>query len=213
MGAWDALYAAGGLSVPGTINTGLGIMYSTSPDNPAPGASYEKAQALQFYWENIRFFPPVVGFPHWRTRPTCAGSTPEETAALNKPNGTSDACKLGADTSAGYPQVNQYLGGVRDVPNLALAMSDPNKWGSDADEFKIRPLQEYIKNSVGFAEMAVDNQVAGGRMNRVCPGKTLALMIGTMFFEEFNRNDWATHDSIGWTATTPFVDSFTLVRR
>lgn len=208
---WDALYAAGGLSVPGTINTGLGIMYSTDGSNPAPGASYERpGQAAQFYWENVRFFPPVVGFPHWKKPPTCAGSAPGATAALLKPDGESEPCTLGADKSTGYPAVNQYVGGVREVPNLALAMSDPRKWGEDSDQFKLRSLEEYQANSVGFAEMAVDHNVSEGRMNRVCPGRNLALMIGTTFFEEFDSTQWHTSDSVTFKATTPFVGGFTL---
>jgi len=208
---WDALYAAGGLSVPGTISTGLGLLYSTSGSNPAPNVAYTKEEAAQFYWENIRYFPPVVGFPHWKTRPTCAGSSAEETAKLNKPNGSAEACPLGnPGFFSGYPDVNQYMGGVREVPNLALAMWDPRKWGDDSDKFVLRPLDDYDNFSVGFAEMAVDNEVADGRMNRICPGRGLALMIGTTFFEEFNQSDWKTPDSISWTSTTPFVGSFTL---
>jgi len=208
---WDALYAAGGLSVPGTISTGLGVLYSTSGSNPAPGVTYAKDEAAQFYWENIRYFPPVVGFPHWSTRPTCAGSSAEDTAKLNKPNGKTQACALGeASFFTGYPTVNQYVGGVRAVPNLAIAMWDPRKWGDDSNEFVLRPLAEYDKYSVGFAEMAVNNSVAEGRMNRDCPGKSLALMIGTMFFEEFDQSLWKTTDSISWKSTTPFVGTFTL---
>lgn len=208
---WDGLYSAGGLSVPGTISTGLGLLYSTDGTNPAPGITYRKDQAAEFYWENIRYFPPVVGFPHWSTRPTCAGSNAEDTASLNKSDGKSEPCKLGAPSFfTGYPTVNQYLGGVRDVPNLALAMWDPKKWGDNSNQFVLRSKKEYDKNSVGFAEMAVDNHVAGGRMNRICPGRSLALMIGSTFFEEFNRTAWATDDSIGWKGATPFVGSFTL---
>merc|ERR1712187_800441 len=122
-----------------------------------------------------------------------------------------EACKLGEPSFfTGYPAVNQYLGGIRHVPNLAVAMWDPRKWGNNSNQFALRPLRDYHENSVGFAEMAVDNLVAKGRMNRKCPGKSLALVIGTMFFEEFNRTKWRTHDSIGWKGTTPFVGSFTL---
>jgi len=127
-----------------------------------------------------------------------------------KPDGESGACKQGEPTSTGYPEVNQYLGGLREVPNLALAMSDPRKWGEDSDKFRLRPLEEYQKNSVAFAEMAVDDKVAEGRMNRVCPGKALGLLIGTTFFEEFDKTQWKTDDGISWSATTPFVGGFTL---
>jgi len=211
---WDALYAAGGLSVPGTINTGLGLLFDSSENSPAQSnIQYNKDKALEFYWESIRFFPPVVGFPHWRTRPTCAGSTADETAKLNKSDGKTEPCKLGSNTWAGYPEVSQYEGGARHIPNLAIAMSDPRKWGSDSAKFKIRPLSDYNNYSVGFAEMAVDNKVAGGRMNRICPGKELALMIGKTFFEEFDKDLWTTSDSISWKVSTPFVGSFTLTAK
>jgi len=211
---WDALYAAGGLSVPGTINTGLGVLYTSNDNNPAPGATYSKSEALQFYWESIRVFPPVVGFPHWTTRPTCVGQDAEETARLQKPNGSSEACPLGGDSMAGFPAVNQFMGGVREVVNIALAMSDPRKWGADATQFKVRALEDYGNYSVGFAEMAVNRNVAGGRMDRVCPGKALALLIGGTFFEEFDPSSWnLAGDDIAWKATTPFVGPFVLASR
>jgi hypothetical protein len=208
---WDALYAAGGLSVPATINTALGVLFSKDESNPFKAATYKKEDALSFYWESIRYFPPVIGMPHWTTRPTCAGSTPEATAALNKPDGKTEPCLLsGNSIFTGYPAVNQFAGGVRVVPNLALAMQDPAKWGASASKFVLRNLSEYRSKSVAFAEMAVNNTVASGRMNRVCPGKELALEIGKVFFEEFDKDLWTSSESITFTRATPFVSSFTL---
>eukprot|EP00928_Gymnodinium_smaydae_P046901 TRINITY_DN31272_c0_g1_i1.p1 TRINITY_DN31272_c0_g1~~TRINITY_DN31272_c0_g1_i1.p1 ORF type:complete len:579 (+),score=102.70 TRINITY_DN31272_c0_g1_i1:80-1738(+) len=212
---FDALYAAGGLSVPSGISTGLATLYSTDASNPFAAKEYAKNESLNFFWEALRYFPPVVGFPHWTTRPTCAGSTPEATAALNKPDGKSEACPLGSNNFfTGYPDVNQYAGGVRAVPNLAIAQRDPRKWGPDAASFRIRPLQDYSENSVGFAEMAVDSSVAGGAMNRVCPGKQLALMIGESFFRQFNRDEWEpSTEGIAFTGVTPFIDEFKLQKK
>jgi len=210
---WDAFYAAGGLSVPTTISTGLGLLFSQDGSNPFPNASFSADQALSFYWENIRVFPPAVGFPHWEKRPTCEGSTDAETAALSGANGSTGACPLGESDPIGarFPRVNQYGGGRRVVSILGLAQADPRKWGTDAGRFVVRPLEEYEKKSLGFAELAVDGGIARGRMNRDCPGKDLALMIGAKFFELFNRGDWAEpHAAIRFQAGPTWVSGFTL---
>jgi hypothetical protein len=208
---FDAFYSAGGLSVPTTISTGVGLLFSEDDSNPFKQASYRVDQALQFYWENLRYFAPVVGFPHWETRPVCAGSTADATQKLNEADGRTKACPLGGEATQGYPNVNQYQGGIRVVPNMAIAQRDLRVWGSDGNEFKIRPVSEYITKSVGFAEMAVDNSVAGGRMNRVCPGKTVALMIGSSFFAAFEKSDWATpRIPITFGSGPSYVSSFTL---
>lgn len=207
---FDTLYSAGGLSVPTTMSTGLGVLFSKDESNPFPQASYPVDQALEFYWENVRYFAPVVGFPHWETRPTCAGRTVAETSALNAPQGQTKACPLGPVVTQGYPAVNQYQGGVRVVPNMALAQRDPRVWGPDGNKFVIRPLAAY-KKSVGFAEMAVDSTVEHGRMNRVCPGKTLALMIGSSFFTIFDKSSWAEpRIPITFGSGPTYVGSFTL---
>jgi len=213
---WDALYAAGGLSVPGTISTGLAVLYSRSSTNPFTQMTYKKNDALSFYWETIRYFPPVLGFPHWETRPTCAGSTAEATAMLNKSDGKTEACPPEPkDFFSGYPKVKQYSGGKRVVPNLGLAMRDPAKWGEDADQFVIRHLDEYKTKSVGFAEMAVNKEIAEGRMDRVCPGKQLALEIGKTFFELFDQGSWEAPfaDWIFIRGVAPFVVPFFLQKR
>lgn len=209
---WDSLYAAGGLSVPGTVGPGLGTLYSTDASNPSQKKRYERSQALEFYWESIRFFAPVVGFPHWATRPDCVGSSEEATAALNESNGKTKSCPFLKNRWTGSKDVNEYMGGIREVPNMALAMRDPAKWGDDASKFGIRNISEYRQNSVAFAEMAVDDDVAGGRMNRICPGKTLALMLGETFFKLFDQSQWKTDDEITFTGLTPFVSAFALSR-
>jgi len=206
--AFDALYSAGGLSVPTTIATGLGLLFSKDQSSPFPQASYPAGKELEFYWENVRYFAPVVGFPHWETRPTCAGSTEAATRGLNAPEGKTKACPLGAVESSGYPKVNQYMGGTRVVPNMALAQRDLRVWGSNGNDFVIR--DDYSK-SVGFAEMAVDNTVAGGRMNRICPGKTLALTIGASFFKAFDKSSWEPcRIPITFGSGPTYVSGFTL---
>lgn len=214
-GTWDAFYSAGGLSVPTNLATGLGLIWSKDSTRPFDASSLDFSRgdvALQFTWENHRYFAPVVGFPHWTTRPTCAGSTAEETAKLNASDGKTQACNWmrGDDLN----DVNQYQGGVRVVPNLALAQLDPAKWGDDAGTFRLRPLKDYRDNSVGFAEPAVNDNIANGAMNRICPGKSLALMIGSEFWKVFAKykDDFEQpDDSIVFGAGPSWVSPFELV--
>jgi len=83
--------------------------------------------------------------------------------------------------------VNQYMGGTREVPNLAMAQVDPEKWGNTAHQFRMRDESEYLQKNQGFAEFAVNDAVAGGGMNRVCPGKSLDLKLGEIFFQVFSE--------------------------
>lgn len=195
-GLWDALYSAGGLSVPGGIATGLGVLFSTHQNNPRQAFTIPPGEERRFFWESIRFYAPVYGFPFWRRRPTCAGSTAEQTAALNRTNGEMEACpRQAVDGRTGFSPVNQWQGGQREVLVLATAQRDKEKWGVDANDFVLRPLIDYETNSVGFAEMASDRRTNEGRMDRNCPGKELALAMGSIFFEVF--------DTTAWTATEP----------
>merc|ERR1719401_2008618 len=214
---WDTISAAGGLSVPSTIGTGLAVLFSTAKNNPFPSGSYQKGQALNFYWEHVRYFAPVVGFPHWQKRPTCEGQTKQQTQRLQQPNGKYKACPKGQDSWwTGYPPINQYQGGIRVVPALALAQRDPRKWGEDANTFKIRSTSTYIKNSVGFAEMAEDPTVQGGKNDRSCPGKDLGLMIGEAFFKHFDASQWEVDgnpEDILFKSGPAYHDAFTLVKK
>mmetsp|Transcript_50010 Transcript_50010/g.160764 ORF Transcript_50010/g.160764 Transcript_50010/m.160764 type:complete len:278 (-) Transcript_50010:52-885(-) len=208
----DGLTFAGGISVPTDMATAVGLLYSTSPTNPYPAREIPPNKELEFFWENIRYFAPVIGFPSWSTRPTCPGLSPNETQSLNKPGGKQEACKEGPKNLAtGFAKVNQWQGGTRQVPNLALAQRDPNKWGPTSNEFVVRNLIEY-KKSVGFAEMAEDNTVAGGKMNRICPGKTLALMIGETFLKLFKKGDWdaVSPESIVFDSGPMWISEFVL---
>jgi len=208
---FDSFSSIGGFSVATTITTGLGLLFSDHSSNPFPTASFTHDQALSFYWENIRFFPPVTGFPHWEKRPTCAGTSEAETAKLNAGDGKTRACTLGQpNLHTKFPEVNQYQGGKRVVGNIALAQQDPKKWGDDAHKFVIRPIEDYGK-SLGFGERAVDASLESGKMNRVCPGKDLALMIGTTFFELFTKDEWAKpRHTIEFTNGPDWVKGFTL---
>lgn len=190
----DTLFSAGGLSVPGGISTALGVLYSTDSSNPAGGPiTYDRAtQSAGIYYEAMRWFAPVVGFPYWSTKPSPA------TTEFN--------CE-------GKPCQNQYQGGVRHVMNLALANRDLRRWGRDAEEFKIRPHGEYVRNFIGFAEMAERNDVDNGRMNRNCPAKSLAIAIGKTFFKKFEQENWQLSpaaDAISFSGSTPFVSEFIL---
>eukprot|EP00440_Ansanella_granifera_P030629 gb/GFBE01033267.1/.p1 GENE.gb/GFBE01033267.1/~~gb/GFBE01033267.1/.p1 ORF type:complete len:553 (+),score=88.53 gb/GFBE01033267.1/:1-1659(+) len=195
-GLWDGLYSAGGLSVPTALQSGLAVLYSTNPTNPSPGYKIPEGEELSFYWETLRFMPPVYSFPHWEvSRPVCVNLSAEETLALNASEGRTQACpKQPVNPQTGFPSVNQWQGGHRVLLGLVSAMKDPAIWGPGADtEFRVRPLEDYNK-SVGFAEMAVDYDVDDGRANRDCPGKDLALLVGKIFWEEFDVNAWEAVD-------------------
>jgi hypothetical protein len=189
----DTFATAGGLSVPGALSTALGVLYSTADSNPAPGLTYNPAtQSAALFYESMRMFAPVVGFPFWTTAPT--------------PATTRFDCN-------GSPCANQYAGGSRTVLNLALAQRDHARWGGDAEKFTLKSMAEYHSNNVGFAEMAEDNTVAGGAMNRNCPAKELAVYIGTQFFKKFDRAGWKlspAQSAIQFGGSTPFVDEFVL---
>lgn len=216
-GLWDGLYSAGGLSVPAGIMSGLAIMYSTSDTNPSLAYTIPKGKELEFFWECIRFIPPVYGFPHWEdSRPVCVDLTAEETLELNKSHGETSACpKLPVNRQTGFPPVNQWIGGHRVVLDLASAQKDPTVWGKGAaTEFRVRPLKDYERKSQGFAEMAVDNDVDDGRSNRVCPGKDLALAVGKLWWEEFNVVEWEAENpdiKIDPEGALVQIASFTLV--
>jgi len=69
-----------------------------------------------------------------------------------------------------------------------------------------------MDNSVGFAEMAEDSSVANGKMNRSCPGKTLALMIGEAFLKLFKKDEWevVSPERIKFTMGPTWVSEFVL---
>ena len=185
----DTLLGAGGLSVPGGISTGLWALYGpTGSYNQFFESSYtlDNKKATEFFYESIRFFAPVVGFPWWTTRPARATN----------------------DTAS------QTAGGHRKILNLAMSSKDPNAWGSDAHKFRVRSLSEYHNNYLGFADLAYDNNVADGAMNRVCPGKTLALQMGKAWFTAWNQGAWCTSDRPEYAEATPFAKTeFTLRKK
>lgn len=194
----DTFAAAGGLSVPSAISTALGVLFSDHATNPA-GTEFSQTysgtgtEPSRLFYESMRVFAPVVGFPWWTTAPT-----PTHMA--------------GSDCE-GAPCANQYQGGERNVLNLALAQRDRAQWGADAETFRLRTHAEYAASFVGFADMAVDSSVAGGKMDRACPGKDLAVQIGSTFFEQFDAGAWQlspAQGSIEFAQVTPFVDEFTL---
>ena len=185
----DTFMSAGGLSVPSGISTALWVMYGdVAPHGDMFPTNYtiDNNDVLPLYYESMRFFAPVVGFPWWDPAPERA---------------TDD---FGS----------QFDGGHRTVLNLAFANRDPNVWGGDAHKFRVRPAAEYYEHFIGFAETAVDETVANGTMNRACPGKTTAIALGQAFLQNFNQSEWAnTGDSKSeFTLVVPFIDSFILAK-
>lgn len=86
--------------------------------------------------------------------------------------------------------MNQYRGGRRTLLNLATALQDGGAWGRDAGVFKVRNRATYEKLGVGFAEQAVNESIANGGMDRKCPAKQLALLLGKVFLSVFEKEDW-----------------------
>merc|ERR1712110_1226240 len=155
----DTLFFAGGLSVPSA-----------------------------FFWESIRFFPPVLGFPWWTQKPEIATCTDDPVSC------------------------NQFNGGVREIQLLGLGQRDPNAWGMDASLFRVRRVSEYAK-SVGFADFAKDDSIANGAMNRNCPAKKLALQLGIAWFKAFDQTAYCYQNNRGnaYRLVTPFIDRFSIV--
>lgn len=216
----DGLLSTGGHFLPYGIRSGLAVLFSTSSSNPGNGQGELVAgHELEFFWECLRMIPPALGIPYWReTRPTCVGMTAEETQELTEYKGRTFACpKLDKNLWTGYPPVNQWDGGHRYVLGILLGQQDPHVWGEGADStFRVRPLQEYEKLSVGFNEMATNYGVNGGRSNRNCPAKELALLLGKLFFEEFDVSAWEAKDAnihIDSRGAASRVQPFTLLPR
>lgn len=217
-GTFDALQFAGGLSIPSSLMTAVALLYSASPMNPArksrsEGFTYEQGKELQFFWESMRFFPPVDSVPFWDVRPLCNGLDRHATDALNKPHGQADACPLGpADNRTGFPDMNVYAGGRRWLLSLALSLRDPTVWGTDASEFRLRPLDVYEKYSTAFAEMAEDPNVADGGADRSCPGRKLALLFASSFLSVFQKEHWSTspNSPIVLQQAVPYVKPYAL---
>lgn len=192
-GFFESLALAGGLSVTGAIHTGTAILFSKHESNPYPQATIPSTPSgpLQFFWEVLRVFPPVAGFPRWETRPTCPGMSRRETAQLQAGGGKSRPCPRQRGLLGSYPKQNQYIGGKRKVLMLALGMEDPAVWGSDAQKFRLREMSTYNEfGGIGFAQMAKDPTVANGNMDRNCPGQDLALLMGKIWFETFRPSEW-----------------------
>lgn len=70
---------------------------------------------------------------------------------------------------------------------LQMALRDPAVWGTDADDFVLRPLREYHALSVAFAEPAVSPQLASGN-SHACPGRDLTFAVAKAFLGEFVRS-------------------------
>ena len=71
----DTLLAAGGLSVPSAISTGLWILYGNTagfPDFFDRSYTLSNYDPAAFMYESMRFFAPVVGLPWWTKKPARA---------------------------------------------------------------------------------------------------------------------------------------------
>mmetsp|Transcript_94946 Transcript_94946/g.292714 ORF Transcript_94946/g.292714 Transcript_94946/m.292714 type:complete len:638 (-) Transcript_94946:67-1980(-) len=174
---------SGGAGGPATAHSGERHRLRPSPPPPAPRPTPGPT--------------PAPGPPANRSAPSeapVAAPADRPESASNRSAGSSathEGCldKVWTDLSRSG-QLGQWGSGQRVVMSIPSAQKSKKAWGRDHREFVLRPLDTYKANSVGFAEMLVDNDFEGGRHNRVCPGKELALMIGASFFKLMNRSAW-----------------------
>lgn len=114
----------------------------------------------------------------------------------------------------GFPWFKDDTLQQRTICNLAMALRDPRVWGDDAEEFKLRPVADYHRLSVAFADQAIDTE--DGTMTRACPAKDYALSFCYAFVRAvFAAGDgWAVEnpDKITFTGSTPFVSEFRFVK-
>jgi len=78
------------------------------------------------------------------------------------------------------------------VANVAVALSDPEVWGEDADEFRMRNVSEYQKYaSIAFADSARGRDGLTPD-SRGCPAKDLSLKVLILFFSKWQQlqNEW-----------------------
>lgn len=67
--------------------------------------------------------------------------------------------------------------------NLSMAQRDPRVWGPEPDAFKLRPLEDYARLSVGFAEPAYSTSHASNAHG--CPAKDLSIVMVCEFLRAF----------------------------
>jgi len=81
-----------------------------------------------------------------------------------------------------FPAVQGFCywrGDTREILSLNAALRDPAVWGPDANCFKLRPVELYRKNHVGFAQPA--KSAAGTFDSKACPGYNLSLDVVQAF--------------------------------
>ena len=65
--------------MPGALSTALGVLYSDDNTNPAKGLAYDRdTQATALFYESMRMFAPVVGFPERPAASRLRGGDGEE---------------------------------------------------------------------------------------------------------------------------------------
>jgi hypothetical protein len=70
--------------------------------------------------------------------------------------------------------------------NLHMAQRDPRVWGPEPDRFRLRPLEEYQRLSVGWAEPAGLHGNASAK-SRSCPAIDLSIVLVCEFLGAFIR--------------------------
>merc|ERR1712087_291221 len=110
------------------IESAMALLNSDDPRFPVE----DRAKNLQendveaFVYELYRLIPQVVGFPWW---------DPEAGYTGNLLHGIG---------SKGTGKSSEFVYGQRTIMQMATALRDPEAWGADAYEFKIRDLDQQM---------------------------------------------------------------------
>lgn len=70
--------------------------------------------------------------------------------------------------------------------SVQTAQCDPDAWGEDSDRFVLRPIREYAKLMVAWADPAVGHG-EHKHNSRVCPGKDLSIVMITEMMKGFMK--------------------------
>ena len=147
----DAIFFAGGQSIPTVIAYALALPYSAWGHEHLPADfTLDRLDLLpQYVCEVLRRFPPVSGFSY-----------------RERSFGGADAQSV--------------------VLSIHSAMMDPAVWEAP-ESFVLRPMAEYAKKSVGFAEPSVAPRL-GSPNSHACPGKDLGLAMAVGFLRGLARS-------------------------
>lgn len=108
---------------------------------------------------------------------------------------------------------NRKPDGHQLVYSIAMAQVDPDVWGSDAQAFKLRPVEKYHKYiNLSWGQEA--NEGVPSRLHRGCPAMNLVKTIGREFFNAWRlmQDQWVLQKPVVFFGAAPFATSVRLSR-